>query len=175
MTARVPRETVNLAELYGEPEMPWSRAVEALGTGSMGPETAAFLGTVRPDGRPHAAGVGVVHLDGDLYFTSGPGTRKSRDLAANPACTLSLRLDGLDLVVEGEARPVTDLPTLERVVALYREGGWPGEVDREAHAITAEYSAQSAGPPPWTMYRLTIHTAFGVGLRPPHGASRWRM
>ncbi|WP_425456974.1 pyridoxamine 5'-phosphate oxidase family protein [Actinomadura hallensis] len=43
---------------------------------------------MRPDGRPHAAGVGALWYDGDLYFTSGPGTRKSRDLAANPACSL---------------------------------------------------------------------------------------
>ncbi len=172
MSPRTPTETVNLAELYDEPEMPWSRARDALGTGSFGPETPCFLGTVRPDGRPHAAGVGAVELDGDLYFTSGPTTRKARNLAANPACTLSLRLDGIDLVLEGEARRVTDAETLERVAALYRDGGWPAEVDGDA--ITARYSAQSAGPPPWHVYRLPITTAFGVGLRPPHGASRWR-
>jgi hypothetical protein len=37
-----------------------------------------------------------------------------------------------------------------------------------------DYSAQSAGPPPWHLHRFTIDTAFGVGLREPHGASRWR-
>src|SRR4051812_26083832 len=31
--------------------------------------------TADAGGRPHAAGVGVVWHDGDLYFTSGPGTR----------------------------------------------------------------------------------------------------
>ncbi|MCW2983554.1 MAG: pyridoxamine 5-phosphate oxidase-related FMN-binding protein [Conexibacter sp.] len=175
MTARTPRETVNLATLYDEPEMPWSRAAAALGTGSLGPETACFLGTVRPDGRPHAAGVGVVSHDGDLYLTSGPGARKARNLAANPACTLSMRLDGLDLVLEGEARRETDATTLADVAALYRDGGWPAEVDTENEALTARYSAQSAGPPPWHLYRFTIHTAYGVALRPPHGASRWRM
>ena len=89
-------------------ELPWSRAAEALGTGAMGPETVCFLGTVRPDGRPHAAGIGVAYHDGDLWFTSGPDTRKSRDLAANPACTISIRLEGIDLVAEGEAHRVTD-------------------------------------------------------------------
>jgi Pyridoxamine 5'-phosphate oxidase len=167
-----PRQTVNLAELYGEEPMPWSRAAEALGSGSLGPEIPCFLGTVGPDGRPHSAGIGVAELDGDLYFTSGPGTRKSRNLAANPACTLSLRLDGIDLVLEGEARRVTDRPTLDQVAAIFRDGGWPAEVEDDA--ITARYSAQSAGPPPWHLYRLTFHTAFGVGLREPHGASRWR-
>jgi hypothetical protein len=168
---REPRETANLATLYDEDLMPWSRAAAALGTGSLGPEVACFLGTVRPDGRPHAAGVGVAEHDGELYFTSGSGTRKARNLAADPNCTLSLRLDGLDLVLEGEAHPATDAATLAAVAAVYREGGWPAEPDGDA--LTARYSAQSAGPPPWTLYRFRIRTAYGVGLRPPHGASRW--
>src|ERR1700758_604293 len=97
-TLREPREAANLAELYDEDPMPWSRVTDALGSGSVPPDVACFLGTVRPDGRPHSAGVGVVQYDGDLYFTSGPGTRKARNLSANPACTLSLRLEGVDVV-----------------------------------------------------------------------------
>lgn len=171
MTARTPTETKDL-DSYGAGEMPWSRALEAIGTGAIGAEVACFLGTVRPDGRPHSAGIGVTELDGDLYFTSGPVARKARNLAASPACTLSMRLPGLDLVVEGNAERVTDGPTLERVAALFRDGGWPAQV--EADALTAPYSAQSAGPPPWHVYRLHYHTAFGVALREPFGASRWR-
>ena len=131
-----------------------------------------FLGTTRPDGRPHAAGIGAVWLDGDIYFTSGPGTRKSRNLAANPACTIAARLATIDIVLEGEAVRVTDGPTLERVAARCREGGWPVQV--EGDAFTAPYSAPSAGPPPWHLYRFTFHTAFGVATAEPHGATRWR-
>lgn len=166
-----PHHTTNLATLYDEEPMPWSRAAEALGIGSLGPDIPCFLGTVRPDGRPHAAGVGVAVHDGDLFFTSGPAARKARNLAANPACTLSLRLDGIDLVLEGEARREADPATLTTVAAAYNEGGWPAQVERDA--IAAPYSAQSAGPGPWHLYRFRIRTAFGVGLRPPHGASRW--
>lgn len=166
-----PRKTTNLASLYAQELMPWSRAAKALGTGSLGPEPPCFLGTVRPDGRPHAAGVGVVVHDGDLFFTSGPASRKTRNLATNPACTLSMRLEGIDLVFEGYARRETDLATLTAVAAAYAVGGWPAQADGDA--ITAPYSAQSAGPGPWHLYRLRIGTAFGVGLRPPHGASRW--
>ncbi len=166
-----PRRTTNLATLYDQEEMPWSRAAEALGQGSLGPESACFLGTVHPDGRPHSAGVGVAVHDGDLFFTSGPTARKTRNLLNNPACTLSMRLDGIDLVVEGEARRETDLATLTAVAAAYDAGGWPAQADGDA--ITAPYSAQSAGPGPWYLFRFRIATAFGVGLRPPHGASRW--
>lgn len=103
---------------------------------------------------------------------SGPGTRKSRNLAANPICTIAAALRGIDLVFEGEATRVTDGPTLERLAALYRAQGWPAEVEEDA--FTAPYSAPSAGPPPWYLYRFTFHTAFGVAGEKPGGATRWR-
>jgi hypothetical protein len=170
---RTPTQTINLATLYDEPEMPWSRAADALGEGALGPGTTAFLGTVGPDGRPHSAGIGLCALEGDVYFTSGPGAWKARHLAVDPHCTLSIRLDGIDLVLEGTARRATDGESLRRVAAAYAAGGWPATVDTEALALTAPYSAQSAGPGPWELYRFTIDKAIGVGLRPPHGASRW--
>jgi hypothetical protein len=103
---------------------------------------------------------------------SGPGTRKSRNLAANPACTISAALAGIDLEFEGEATRVTNGPTLERLAGLDRAQGWPAEVDGDA--FTAPYSAPSAGPPPWHPYRFTFHTAFGVAGEEPNGATRWR-
>src|SRR3712207_4861117 len=108
MTARAPIEVTNL-DRYGNAELPWSRAHDRLANPSL-PE--AFLGTSRPDGRPHAAPVGALWHDGDLYFTSGPGTRKSRNMAENPACTISMSLEGIDLVLEGEVARVTDGSTL---------------------------------------------------------------
>jgi hypothetical protein len=109
---------------------------------------------------------------GHLYFTSSPGTRKSRNLKANPACTISARLEGIDLVLDGAATRVTDGPTLEQVAGLYRAGGWPAQVEDDA--LTAPFSAPSAGPPPWHLYRFTFHTAVGVATAEPHGATRWR-
>ena len=44
----------------------------------------------------------------------------------------------------------------------------------EANAFMAPYSAPSAGPPPWHLYHVTFHTAFGVAGEEPHGATRWR-
>ena len=37
MSIRAPQETVNLAELYDQELMPWDRALQALGTGSLEP------------------------------------------------------------------------------------------------------------------------------------------
>jgi hypothetical protein len=41
-------------------------------------------------------------------------------------------------------------------------------------ALTAEYSAPSAGPPPWFVYRLTARSATALATVEPHGATRWR-
>ena len=103
---------------------------------------------------------------------SGPGTNKSRNLAANAACTISIGLPGIDVVFEGEAIRVDDRSTLEQVAGLYRDSGWRVEV--EGDAFTAPYSAASAGPPPWHLERLSFHTATGVATAEPHGATRWR-
>jgi hypothetical protein len=171
MPDREPTDTKNL-DRYGFDPLPWSRPREVLAVGSQGPEVTFFLGTVRPDGRPHAAGVGAVWHDGDLYVTSSPAARKAKNLAANPACTISARLEGIDLVFEGEASRVTDTATLEAVVEVFRGGGWPAEV--EGDAFTAPFYAPSGGPPPWHLYRFVFHTVFGVATKEPYGATRWR-
>jgi Pyridoxamine 5'-phosphate oxidase len=165
-------ETTNL-DIYGDPPLPWSRALEQLEEASRSEaHRTTWLSTVRPDGRPHLAGVGSLWVDGKFYFTSGPRTRKSRNLAANPNCVLSMALPDLDLVVEGRATKVTDQPTLERLAQRYAAQGWPARaVDG---ALTAEFSAPSAGPPPWELYVVTPVTAFGVASAKPYGATRWR-
>ena len=171
MTDREPVEVTNL-DRYGSPPLPWSRPHDILANTQEPPDTSIFLGTSRSDGRPHSAPVGALWHDGDYYIVSGAGTRKSRNLAENPACTISVGLEGIDLVLEGEASRVTDGPTLEQVAGMYRDVGWPVEV--EGDAFTAPYSAPSAGPPPWNLYRFTFHMAFGVAGAEPNGATRWR-
>lgn len=157
-------------DIYGHPPIPWSRAERQLEGG--GDDVRHYLATVRPDGRPHVAGIGALWADGKFYFVSGPGTRKSRNLAERADCVISATLPDLDLVVEGTARKVTDRPTLERLAERYAAQGWPATVDGEA--FTAPYSAPSAGPPPWDLYEFTPTTAFGVAAAEPHGATRWR-
>jgi hypothetical protein len=171
MPTREPTETTNLDTLYGAPAIPWSQPRDLLDGGALKSMHVAFLGTIRPGGRPHAAGIGAAWYDGDLYFQTGPDTQKARNVAANPACTISASLPGIDVVFEGDARRVTDAKTLEAIASIYRDGGWPVRV--EGDAFTAPYSAPSGGPPPWHLYRVTVHTVYGVGGE-PGGATRWR-
>ena len=105
-------ETKNL-DIYGSEPIPWSRTRDAFAA-SHGPGVAFFLGTVRPDGTPHAAGIGAVRADDRLWFVTGPRTRKARNLAANPACTIPCRLPGIDVVLEGRAERRSRRPTARR-------------------------------------------------------------
>lgn len=172
MSEREPTKVTNLSR-YGNQALPWSRARDALAGSSASPDVTFFLGTVGPDGKPHAAGVGGLWHDGHLYFTSGPAMRKARDLATDTACTVSVRLAGIDLVLEGSATRVTDRPTLETITAKYRDGGWPADVAGDA--LTAPYSAPSAGPPPWHLYRVKPSVVTGVATIDPYGATRWTL
>jgi hypothetical protein len=157
-------------DIYGNDVLEWERVAEQL-FAPPDRHRAVFLGTVRPDGRPHAAGVGAAGYDGRMYVVTGPGTQKGRNLAANPACTLSLRLKDYDVVVEGEAHRVTDPAELESLAALYRSVGWPAQV--EGDAFTAPYSAPSAGRPPWNLYRIEASAVFALMTIEPGGATRF--
>ena len=54
MPAREPIDTKNL-DTYGDPPLPWSRPRDVLDAIDPGEALTWFLGTVRRDGRPHAA------------------------------------------------------------------------------------------------------------------------
>jgi pyridoxine/pyridoxamine 5'-phosphate oxidase len=182
---RVPRRTTmdatNLADLYQSPLIEWDRitarleegVTQAPGTG--GPDRhTCWLATIDRDGRPHVTGIGANWVDGTFWFETGPQTRKGRNLARDPRCTLSVATQIFDLVVEGEANAVTDRATVADMARRWADEGWPARVDDTGTAITADFSAPSAGPPPWTVYRLTPRTATALLTVDPGGATRWR-
>ena len=165
-------QTKNLAELYNLPPIPWSRAAELLESKQQPPDVRCFLATTRPDSRPHVAGVGALWDEGKVYVVSGSGTRKSRNIDENPNCSVSMAYKEMDLVFEGVAERVTDDVTLQRLAKRYADSGWPTRVEDDA--FTYDYSAPSAGPPPWYLYEIKPTTVFGVMASEPGGATRWR-
>lgn len=174
-------EAKNLADLYELPLVDWDGVTarlerditQAPGTGGPNRHTC-WLATIDADGRPHVTGMGALWADGAFWFATGGGSRKARNLARDPRCTLSVATDGFDLVVEGEAHQVTDPPTVAAMAARWAAEGWPARVDDTGRALTAEYSAPSAGPPPWFVYRLTASSATALATVEPGGATRWR-
>jgi PPOX class probable F420-dependent enzyme len=174
-------EATNLAELYHSPLLEWAPIEARLQAGlSQAPGTGGpdrhtcWLATINPDGSPHVTGIGALWADGCWWFETGQDTRKGKNLARDPRCTLSVAAREFDLVVAGEATLVTDAATVADLAARWAAAGWPARADDTGVALTAEYSAPSAGPPPWHVYRLTPRTATAVATIDPGGATRWR-
>jgi hypothetical protein len=168
---------------YGFPPIVWDRARQRLEAewrlqapaefgGAAEPHTH-WLATVRPDGRPHVMPVGVIWHDGAFYFSSGARTQKAKNLARNPHCVITLAAMGLDLVLEGEAAKVTNDAQLHRVAEIFASAGWAPTV--RGGAFYHDFSAPSAGPPPWDLYEFTPQTVFGLATAQPYGATRWRV
>lgn len=174
-------ETKNLADLYDLPPVDWAAITALLDRGvTQAPETGGpdrhttWLTTINADGSPHVTAVGALWVDGTFWFVTGERTRKGRNLARDPRCTLAVSMRESDLVLEGDAQQVTDPPTIAAMTECWAAGGWPCRVDATGRALTAEYSAPSAGPPPWFVYRITPRSATALSTVEPGGATRWR-
>jgi hypothetical protein len=133
-----------------------------------------WLGTIRPDGRPHTMPC-FAAWSGSSFFIASRGTaRKSRNLDANGSCVLTKDAGDVHLVVEGEARRVTDEATLRRASeAMLRIYEWP--TTPVGDELDAEYGAPTSGGPPYRVYGITPSRAFGL---PTDGESfaptQWR-
>jgi hypothetical protein len=174
-------DTKNLADLYDLPALDWEPIEARLGAGiSMAPGTggpnrhSCWLATIDRDGSPHVTGIGALWIDGAFWFETGESTRKGQNLARDPRCTISVATDDFDLVIEGEAHTVTDPSTVADMAARWAAEGWPASVDESGTALTAEYSAPSAGPPPWAVYKVTPRIATALATTESGGATRWR-
>jgi general stress protein 26 len=104
----------------------WDETRHALETAEL-----FWLTTVRLDGRPHVTPLVGVWLDGALHFCTGTAEQKAVNLRSNPHVILTTgRNDwdkGLDVVVEGDAVPVTDNAALTRLAAAWTtkwDGSW---------------------------------------------------
>jgi nitroimidazol reductase NimA-like FMN-containing flavoprotein (pyridoxamine 5'-phosphate oxidase superfamily) len=175
-------EATNLDDIYGTPLLDWERVERRLEQGiTQAPETGGpqrhtcWLATINSDGSPHVTGIGALWVDGAFWFETGERTRKAKNVARDPRCTLSVATREFDLVVEGKAEKVTDRATVAAMAKHWADEGWPARVDDTGLALTAEYSAPSAGPPPWFVYRVTARTMTALLTVEPGGATRWRV
>lgn len=140
--------------------MPWATALERLEHPA--PAQNHWLATVRPDGRPHLMPIIAFWIDGAFHFLAREGTRKGRNLAADDRCVIgtgNLTLPSLDLIVEGRAKPITDEDTVRRLAQEFGGEGWPLEA-RGRHIYGPH--GPTAGPPPYSIYRLEPTKAFGL-------------
>ncbi|MFE9622838.1 pyridoxamine 5'-phosphate oxidase family protein [Streptomyces sp. NPDC006527] len=137
----------------------WAEAQRQLETAEI-----FWVSTVRPDGRLHVTPVIAAWHDGVLYFSTGPGEQKARNLARNPHCALTTGrnalTEGLDLVVEGKAKPVADPAVLEKVIAAYEAKYGPHITSPEGpfHGIGDAFRKGDA-----VVFALAPDTAYGFG------------
>lgn len=164
---------------YGTTPIAWERVTRQIGTevpqvpGQGGPgRHTAWLTTLNADGSPHVRPLGIVPLDGAWYFNSGAETVKTKNLQRRRRCVLSMATEPFDLVVEGDAVRVTQSRELASVAAVFGKD-WPCTVDGDA--LTAEFSAPSAGKPPYFVFRLDAERVYAFGAQEPYGATRFDM
>jgi PPOX class probable F420-dependent enzyme len=106
-------------------------------------EPVIWLGTVRPDGRPHHVPVWFAWHDPLVLIFSMPGTAKVRNMRVSPAVSLSLDSadSGRDIVLaEGRATLVTG-------------------ADQHPHFLAAKFHekyAPSLGDTPFEQWRATF-------------------
>lgn len=168
MDTRVP--VTDLDPDYSAPgaePTPWPSARDRLAEAEV-----AWLSTVRPDGRPHVTPLLTVWFDGALHFCTGGEERKARNLAEDPRCVIttgsSALGQGLDVVVEGEARLVTDAGRLH---ALAR--AWVAKYGEDwRFAVRDGTFHDGRGDVP--VFEVRAVTAFGFARGTGYSQTRWR-
>jgi Pyridoxamine 5'-phosphate oxidase len=169
-------DSINLGEADGLPPVDWAVVVEKLETRSAKGAVSAgstWLCTVNPDGSPHVTAVGALWVDDAFWFQTGSGTRKGRNVARDPRCSIAVSTVGADIVVEGDAARVTEPDALARLAKAWADQGWPAEPDESGAGLTAPFNAPSQGPPPWNVYRIAPRSATVVLSTEPGGLTRF--
>jgi hypothetical protein len=171
-------ETINLGKADGLPPVDWAAIAEKLDADSA-PDPDAhnartkWLTTLNEDGNPHVTAVGAIWLDGAFWFQTG-STRKGRNVARDPRCSIALSILDADVVIEGDAVHVTEPGAVARIAKAWADGGWPAEPDESGSGITAPFNAPSQGPPPWKVYRIAPRSAVVTLGVEPGGLTRFQ-
>ena len=173
-------KTTNLGEADGLPTIEWSQVETQLADLLMhddprSPNRSTFwLTTLNADGSPHVTSVGALWHAGSCWFQTGERTRKAKNVARDPRCTISVATKGFDVMVSGEARRVTDPTIVAEIAALWAKNGWPA-ARRLGNRHHRTVRRATLGPPPWFVYEVKPRTATAVGTaEETPGSTRWR-
>jgi general stress protein 26 len=125
--------------------LPWSWAEERLGA-----SRNYWVATVWPDGRAHVMPVWGMWNEGALWFSSSNGSRKARNLMANPRCSIAIEDAEDPVVLEGVATHVTDAESLAKLLA------W------ENAKYQTDYSIETLDPAVNACFRVAPTWVFGI-------------
>jgi Pyridoxamine 5'-phosphate oxidase len=93
---------------------PWSWAVERLEKSHN-----YWIATSRPNGQPHLMLVWGIWWQDAFWFSTGPRTRKARNLASNPRCSIGTEKADEAVIVEGMVQEVSDRAVWREVIEIY--------------------------------------------------------
>ena len=89
-----------------------------------------WLATSATNGAPHVMPIWAVWWDGALWFSTGSGSRKARNLRARGACSLGTERGTSAVVLEGPAEELAVSAVPEPVAQAYAakyDGGYPSD------------------------------------------------
>ena len=93
---------------------PWHWAVERLDKSHN-----YWLATSRPEGHPHLMVVWGIWWQDAFWFSTGPRTRKARNLAANPHCAIGTEAADEAVIIEGIATQMSDRAVWKELIGIY--------------------------------------------------------
>ena len=163
-----PEPVAELNESFSQPGAsapPWTEVAAVLTESEM-----FWLSTARRDGRPHVTPLPAIWLDGTLHFCTGSHEQKTANLRANPGCVLTTGTSdlrsGLDVVVEGTAVRITDVPRLHELAAI-----WKSKLDWDFQ-VSADGFVDPAGRT-GLVYRVAPDKILAFG-KSPYSQTRYR-
>jgi PPOX class probable F420-dependent enzyme len=109
-----------------------------------------WLATRWPDGRPHIMPVWAIWDERTLLFSSSKQSRKARNLAADPRCTLTTEDPLNPVIVEGVAELLTERADLEHFLAV------------ENRKYATDYGFDMVDPAANCCFRVGPTWAFGL-------------
>jgi len=131
-----------------------------------------LLATTNPDGRPHVVPVLGVWLEGTVCLVSFRQSRKTRNLARNNGCAVTVPGPDLDVVVEGAAHRVGNAGRLEKIADLFpAKYPWWHPFVRDGEFYDP---ADTALSDPRHVYAVEPAQVFAFGKEDGFSATRWR-
>ena len=161
--------TTELDARYSSPgatPVAWPRTEELLRDAAI-----FWLSTVRSDGGPHVTPVIAVWTGDAVHFCTGPEEQKAKNLAANPNVVVTTGTNtwtAIDVVVEGEAAPVTDEDRLRDLAAA-----WEAKYGADWHFDVADGAFRHEGGRA-DVFAVSPTKIYTYERAEPGGATRYR-
>jgi hypothetical protein len=123
-----------------------------------------WVSTTRPGGRPHLMVIWGIWSENAFWFSTGPRTRKAKNIAAEPHCVIATEKADEAVILEGTAEEIKDRAVWKEIAEIY---------DRKYGGNLLPLLESSGG----CIFRVEPQIAFGQDEHAENfveSATRWR-